>query len=523
MRFNEKYKILKVLSVIFGTFCILYLSFSDGFAQKKSQNVTPTTSAEARKKQEAAEREIKQTEEQLRRNERSVRLGLTELGKLEADISVNKKKISELNAKINGLAGKITGLETDISKNESELGKLREEYLKAVKKMRIAKKNNSDLAFIFASDNFNQAVRRMRYLKEFREWKDRQSSEIDSKITLLKSQKDELSKAKDEENKALIAQKAANSTIEKQYIQQNALVAELKKNGEALKIHLSKKQSEANDLKNRVSQLIAEEQRKAAEEKARIEAQRREEELRKAEEQRKAEERENQLLAESNNKGNSIEENLTTAKSSSSKSKTKTKENEKNDKKDTARRRKTKDKNTGSTENKNIASVEAPKNYADARKRTPRSNNTVNVSSAQSGATSFEGMKGKLPYPVAGPFRLTSSFGQQTLPDLPDVMYDNPGIDAEVNRGASAIAVYEGKVSGVYMIPGYNTVVIVNHGNYYTVYGNISSPSVKVGDMVSVGQGLGLLAAQEDDDTHGSIHFEVWRNREKLNPQEWLK
>ena len=199
------------------------------------------------------------------------------------------------------------------------------------------------------------------------------------------------------------------------------------------------------------------------------------------------------------------------------------KDNEKNDKKDTARRRKAKDKNTGKTENKTIASGEVPKNYADARKRTPRSNNTVNVSSAQSGATSFEGMKGKLPYPVAGPFRLTSRFGQQTLPDLPDVMYDNPGIDAEVNRGASAIAVYEGKVSGVYMIPGYNTVVIVNHGNYYTVYGNISSPSVKVGDMVSVGQGLGLLAAQEDDDTHGSIHFEVWRNREKLNPQEWLK
>ncbi len=132
-------------------------------------------------------------------------------------------------------------------------------------------------------------------------------------------------------------------------------------------------------------------------------------------------------------------------------------------------------------------------------------------------------MKGNLPRPVSGSFKVTSRFGRQSLPELPDIVYDNPGIDAEVASGASALAVYGGKVSGVYMIPGYNTVVIVNHGSYYTVYGNISSPAVKVGDQVKAGQGLGSLAPDEDNHSRSSIHFEVWRNREKLNPLEWIR
>ena len=65
--------------------------------------------------------------------------------------------------------------------------------------------------------------------------------------------------------------------------------------------------------------------------------------------------------------------------------------------------------------------------------------------------------------------------------------------------------------------------MIVNHGNYYTVYGNIASPSVKVGDVVKQGQAVGKLAPSEDDPSHSSIHFEVWKNRDKLNPLDWIR
>ena len=475
---------------------------SSGSKVQSSAKSSGETSADVRKKQEATQKEIQQTEEQIKENEKSVRNSLRELSKIEEDITVSKKKISNLSSQINTLNNRISKLEQDISSDEAELARLREEYLKAIKKMRVAGKNNSDLAFIFSSSSFNQAVRRMRYLKEFSEWKDRQSDAISSTIASLKKEKEGLAKTQEQHARALSLQKSEQSKLESQYAQQNSIVVSLKKNGEALHAHLSKKQAEANELKNRISSLIAEEQRKAAEERERQEAAKR------AEQERLALEEKQRKLDEENRK--------------------KAEETKKNTKE-----------TKGEKEIKKEESQSSNPSYADARKRKPRSQQdsksssttetssksvskiaTVNENSQEN---SFAGMKGRLPSPVNGSIKVTSRFGTQTLPDLPDVVYDNPGIDAEVAAGASAQAVYEGKVSGIYMLPGYNTVVIVNHGNYYTVYGNLSSPAVKVGDKVNAGQKIGTVVLDEDDLSHGSIHFEVWKNREKLNPLEWIR
>ena len=132
-------------------------------------------------------------------------------------------------------------------------------------------------------------------------------------------------------------------------------------------------------------------------------------------------------------------------------------------------------------------------------------------------------MKGNLPRPVSGAFKVVVPFGRHSLPDLPSVEYDNPGIDAEVAPGSSAMAVYAGEVSGVYLLKGFDAVVIVNHGSYYTVYGNIATPIVKVGDKVKTGQALGKLFTDASDNNRTVIHFEVWKGREKQNPMLWIK
>ena len=514
-------------------------------ARKK---VRQETSADVKKRQEATQKEIRQTEQQIKENERSVRQGLSELGKLEGEISASKKKISETTGKINAISGKIGSLEGGISKNESELQKLRDEYLRAVKKMRVARKNRSGLAFVFASENFNQALRRMRYLKQFSAWKDRQSGAINAKTSQLKTQRDQLAAAKVEQDKALKLQKSEQSVLQQQYGRQDAIVAELRANGKALQTHLSKKQAEANELRNRISALIAEEERRAAEERARQEAARRAEEERIAREERARKEAEEAAKAEALAKAEAqakaeadaeaarlLAQKEKEAKAGDKKAKAEAeklrKEQEANArkaKKEEEKRKKEEEKRRKDA-GKASETKETAKNYADARKRAPRSSSASAGSAASSVASAtvqkgnFAAMKGSLPKPVSGSFRVTSKFGRQSLPDLPDVVYDNPGIDAEVGSGASALAVYGGKVSGVYMIPGYNTVVIVNHGSYYTVYGNIAAPSVKVGDTVNAGQALGSLAPDEDDRSRSSIHFEVWRNREKLNPLEWLR
>ena len=66
-------------------------------------------------------------------------------------------------------------------------------------------------------------------------------------------------------------------------------------------------------------------------------------------------------------------------------------------------------------------------------------------------------------------------------------------------------------------------MVIINHNGYYTVYGNIASAAVKVGDKVKQGQSLGRLAEDQDNPGHSLIHFEVWKNRTKQDPMAWIR
>ncbi len=178
------------------------------------------------------------------------------------------------------------------------------------------------------------------------------------------------------------------------------------------------------------------------------------------------------------------------------------------------------------------------RSYADARKRSPRSDastsktlpapvKTESTATKQTPAvqkaSGFASSRGSLPKPSSNGFKVVSKFGPHPLPDLPAVTYDNPGIDAEVTPGASAVAVYPGTVSGVYVVKGFSTVIIVNHGSHYTVYGNLASPAVKKGDNVKQGQALGRVASDADDGNRSILHFEVWRGRDKLNPLEWIR
>lgn len=525
-------------------------------ASKGSSAAKKASSADVRRQQEAVQKEIRLTQEQIRENDAAVKKNLRELGKLEGDIAVGKKKVAEASGRVTALQKNIGALQQQIAADEKSLQKLRSEYLKAIKKMRTKRRDRSVLAFVLSSKNFNQALRRIRYLRQFSDWRDRKSSEIENRVVSLRKQTARLAQTKSQYDKALAVSLEAQRQLQTEYNRQDAIVVDLRKNGQALHAHLSKKQQEVNALKNRVSALIAEEQRKAeadrlareraeAERQARLQAEadaraaaqahaqaeaealaRRQAEAQR--EQAKAakekEKREEQLVADNKNRNNKSKA-VETAEATSKPAVEKRKPKKETAKKETAKK-------DNRSEKKNGVS------YAEARKRRPRSgaqkpspssssskasSPSPSKSVAAPAASDFAGMKGRLPRPVAGAFKVTSRFGRHALPDMHDVTFDNPGIDAEVAPGASAQAVYAGRVSGVYVVPGYSTVVIVNHGGYYTVYGNISAVAVKVGDNVRQGQALGSLETDEDDPSHSSIHFEVWKNRDKLDPLGWIR
>lgn len=468
----------------------------------KKTPVKKETSADVKRREQEARQEIARTKKQIQENEAQVKKNLNELGRIQSDIEVGEKIVGKTTAEVTSLDAKITTLENEISTNEAQLAKMRADYLQSLKKIRARKKSGSDLAFIFGAESFKQALQRMRYLRQISEWRQKKTKEITRTVETLSRDKEELAKNRELKDQTLQQQLQAQHTLQTKYAKQDAVVADLRKNGKALQSHLSKKQAEANALKGRIASLIAEENRKA-------------EAARKAEEARKAKAEEAKRVAEQKKADES--KRMEEAKKASETQKTP----EGKPKKQVAQ--------SGGETNS------AKKDFAEARNKKPRtesqpkkesakdSGSTVSKGAKPATGSGFASMKGSLPRPVTGSFRVTSKFGKHALPDLPDVVYDNPGIDAETTSGAKAQAVYGGKVSGVYMIPGFNTVVIVNHGDYYTVYGNISSVSVKVGDQVKPGDSLGSLAADEDNPGHSSIHFEVWHNRDKLNPEAWIR
>ncbi len=502
---------------------------------KSSGKGGPKSSAEAKKLQEATQREIQQTKEKLRLNEQEIKTGLSDLNRLSSEIAKGRTRVQGLQKKVAGLNGEITNLGNEIVKNEAELKLMREEYLKAVKKMRLTKKNQSTLAFIFSSDNFNQVMRRIRYMRQFSAWKERKSADIDIKIDQLGKEREKLAKAKDAQTIALGELTKSQAQLEDNHKKQEALVATLRQNGDVLQAHLVAKQNEANRLKETISSLIAQEQAKAeaerrarekaeAERKARAEAERiareKAEAERRAAAERLAAEKAaaDKAAAEKAAADKLIAENKETKTSADKPKKDSKKAPVKETKKNSEKSARKKSDRRERMENSGGDAVKSSEQeQLVAARRVEKPSNDVSES------VNFASLRGRLPRPVDGAWHITNAFGRHSMPELPEVEYDNPGIDAEVAKGTAVKAVCGGKVSGVYKVAGYGTVVIVNHGDYYTVYGNLASANVSVGTQVGGGHSLGSAGSDPDDPRRGSVHFEVWKGREKQNPSSWLR
>lgn len=138
---------------------------------------------------------------------------------------------------------------------------------------------------------------------------------------------------------------------------------------------------------------------------------------------------------------------------------------------------------------------------------------------AQALSASFAGNIGRLPWPVERGY-ISQSFGLHSHPDLPGITLINNGVDISTGEGNSAKAVFKGTVSAIISIPGQEKAVLVNHGEYYTVYSRLSSVSVTKGQEISAGQVLGTVWT--DDEGKTILQFQVWKGQVKQNPASWL-
>ena len=131
----------------------------------------------------------------------------------------------------------------------------------------------------------------------------------------------------------------------------------------------------------------------------------------------------------------------------------------------------------------------------------------------------FAANKGKLPWPADGP--VVDSFGKHYHPVYKNVELPfNNGVNIALGKDSAVKAVFDGTVSNVVVIPGYNQCILVQHGGYFTFYCKLASVNVKAGDKVKTGQVIGRVDTIAGET---QLHFELWEGKTPRNPELWLK
>jgi septal ring factor EnvC (AmiA/AmiB activator) len=133
---------------------------------------------------------------------------------------------------------------------------------------------------------------------------------------------------------------------------------------------------------------------------------------------------------------------------------------------------------------------------------------------------SFAEAKGKLAWPVKEGL-IVGRFGRHKHPILENIAVENLGIDIRTSQNESVRAVYEGTVIAVSKVMDNEYMVLVQHGNYYTVYARLKEVKIKVGEKIKAKEWIGKVGINNNNGLP-ELQFQVWQNIKKLNPEEWL-
>ena len=414
-------------------------------------SVSAQTVKSIKQQKAKTQREITETAKQIDKNKADTRRQLNQLNTITAEIGEQQRSIDALTKQLEEINAELQSVNDSIAANEARLQEMRDEYGKAIRKIHSHSSSLDKLLFVFQSASFHQALRRMRYLREFSAWQKRQSREIGEMQKRLEASRAHINALATTKSNNLKDQNLAKLTLEQKKRQQSDVVSKLKKEGKQLSSILAEKKKKAKALDEALDRLI--EQERIAAEKAR----------QKAEEERRKK-------GESQSEGK--QQDAKPEKKEETKPKTKPKAPEK-------------------------------------------------VDVALSG--SFESNKGKLPFPVTGKYKIVSHFGVNKHPELKYVTTDNGGIDIETQPGAVAHAIYEGKVSAIFRQEGFNTVVMIRHGSYLTIYVNLSEIYVRTGEKVKMNQNIGKIYSDSEDGNRTILHFEIRKEKTKLNPEQWMR
>jgi septal ring factor EnvC (AmiA/AmiB activator) len=424
------------------------------------------TKKDLQKQRDEINDKIEQTKKMIRDSERQQKSTIRQVQLLNEQLAFREQLLTNLNNDIHTIDGEIKRKNHYIGEMESQVKQMKKEYGRMIYNAFRQRTSYDKLMYIFASADFHQAYKRLKMTQRYAEARKKQAFMILGKQEEIKTSVDELER--DKTNKALLAdaKEQERKEVEADKVEQQQRLQSLKKEETKLRKQQDKQKADRDKLTARIQAVIAEEIRKENEKKM-------------AEEKKAA-----AALA---------------AKESASKKTTSSASTSGT----TAAAKSTATTPAAETAKKATAIALAPE--------------TVLVNK------DFEKNKGALPWPVSAGV-ITSHFGKHAHPSLAQVTVNNNGVDFTTDKNASALAVFSGKVTSIFNIPGAGQNVIVTHGSYKTVYSGLESVSVNIGDSVSAKQKLGTVMYDGEDYT---LHFEVWKVGADAgaaqNPELWIK
>ncbi len=396
---------------------LISISASNSFGQTKE---------DLQKKKENIQKEIDAMQKELDKTKKSKTSSLSEVKVLQQKISSREKLIGNYNSQIGQIDNQIHETKGTIINLNGNLTSLKKNYALMVYTAYKHRSTYSRLLFILSASSFNDAVRRILYLRKYSAYRRSQADMIVQTKNSLTGKVKVLSKQKNQKTELLTQQQAEKVKLQKEKTDKDKVVKDLSSQEKKIKSDLAAKKKETDKLNKLISDAIKKE-----------------------------------ILA--------------------------------NTKKTTT---------TTTTTN--------------GTKKTTTITSTPEIIAMSS---SFAANQGKFPWPVSEGI-ISESFGTHPHPVLKNVTTKNNGCDIKTNAGANVRAIFKGTVVSVLANPGYHTAVIIRHGDYFTVYSNMASVTVKPNDKVETKQSIGKAYTDKEEGT--MVHLEIWKGTVLLDPENWL-
>ena len=437
-------------------FLVLFLMTVVGASAQQSRE-------ELQKKEQELKKELSDLNRQLSETQKNKKLSLNELALIKRKVSKREELVRGINKQINELDNTIYLNEMDIYRLRKELDTLKLKYAKSIVFAYKSRGSYEYLNFLFSARNFNDAIKRMAYLKSYRQNREIQAIAIAQSRAMLTQKVDVLNSNKKERMVTLTTQSEQLKVLQEDKKAQDKVVAKLKGQESAIAKQIKDKEKQRVRMQQAVMAIIKREIDEAAR-KDRIAKQK--------------------AIDDAKKKAGA-----STAKNNAAKN------------------------NTSTNSAKNNEPIVLAK--VGSRPYSP----FESTEEGRETSIHFEQNRGRLPWPVDRG-NVFIEFGVSTVPGT-KLTQKSDGIHIALPEGSAVKSIADGEVSYVGEVNG-DQVVMVRHGKYFTVYQQLSSASVSVGKEVKAGSMLGRSGKSIDGE--GSIIFTI--NNERgvpLNPDQWLR